>query len=60
MKSFLLMLFLLTTHALAAPVLNNNVAADGTMVTIWPDHEDPNHYYFAPNLMKIAVTGTIC
>lgn len=53
MKALLILLLIITT-AQAAPVLNKNMAADGTFVTIWPDHADPTHFYFAPNFMKIA------
>jgi hypothetical protein len=53
MKTLLLFLAI-ATNAYAAPVLNNNMAAEGTFVTIWPDHADPDHFYFAPNFMKIA------
>lgn len=55
MKTLLLTLCLISGVAKAAPVLNNNMAAEGTLVTIWPDHKDPNHFYFAPNSMKLAV-----
>lgn len=53
-----LILFLLMISApiWGAPVLNNNMAAEGTLITIWPDHEDANHFYFAPNSMKIAAS----
>ena len=53
MKTFFIFL-LISTNLWAAPILNNNMAAEGTFVTIWPDHQDPNHFYFAPNFMKIA------
>ncbi len=56
MKSLLVLLFIMS-HAIAAPVLNKNMAAEGTFVTIWPDHTDPDHFYFAPNFMKIAYNG---
>lgn len=53
MKSLLtLLLFMSVAHA--APVLNVNMAAEGTLVTIWPDHKNPDHFYFAPNFMTIA------
>ncbi|HXH31898.1 MAG TPA: hypothetical protein VNJ01_13900 [Bacteriovoracaceae bacterium] len=56
MKLFILLL-LTIAEAYAVPVLNRNMAADGTVVTIWPDHLDSNHFYFAPNLMRIANDG---
>lgn len=54
MKLFII-LTLLTINAFAVPVLNKNMAAEGTFVTIWPDHQDPDHFYFAPNFMRIAI-----
>lgn len=53
MRIFYIMLFL-TTQLSAAPILNKNVAADGTIITIWPDHKDPDQFYFAPNSMKLS------
>lgn len=53
MKALLLTLLMIST-AHAVPVLNRNLAAEGTLITIWPDHADPDHFYFAPNFMKIA------
>lgn len=50
----LILIFVFMTNAYAAPVLNQNMAAEGTFVTIWPDHANPDHFYFAPNFMKIA------
>ncbi len=50
-----LWVLLLLTQAWAVPVVNKNMAAEGTFVTIWPDHKDPDHFYFAPNFMKIAL-----
>lgn len=44
----------MNVQSYAAPVLNKNMAAEGTLVTIWPDHVNPDHFYFAPNFMKIA------
>lgn len=55
MKFLLLTLMLASGMLKAAPVLNANMAAEGTLLTIWPDHQDPNHFYFAPNLLKLAV-----
>ncbi len=54
MKFLLSLLFLMSTTSYAVPVLNENIAAEGTLITIWPDHKDPNHYYFAPNMMNIS------
>lgn len=47
-------LLLMMNSAIAAPILNRNMAAEGTLVTIWPDHVDPDHFYYAPNAMKIS------
>lgn len=60
MKALILVLIPILTmlsEARAVPVLNKNMAADGTFVTIWPDHIDPDQFYFAPNFMKIASEG---
>lgn len=54
----LFLLLILGIQAQAAPVFNQNMAADGTFVTIWPDHKDPNHFYFAPNFMRIALDAS--
>jgi hypothetical protein len=51
---YLLLALLFGTSAYAVPVLNENIAAEGALLTIWPDHKDPNHFYFAPNLMEIS------
>ncbi len=48
MKTFLLLLLTLNS-AFALPVLNQNAAGIGSKVIIWPDHADPNHFYFAPS-----------
>ncbi len=50
-----LLLFFLMSNVWAVPVVNKNMAAEGTFVTIWPDHKDPDHFYFAPNFMKVSV-----
>jgi hypothetical protein len=55
--TFLLVL-IFSFNTFAAPILNKNMAAEGTLVTIWPDHSDPNHFYFAPNFMKIALNNS--
>lgn len=41
--------------AQAAPVFNANVAGTGEYVTVWPDHKDPNLFYYAPAALSIAV-----
>ncbi len=38
---------------LALPVVNENVANSGVL-TIYPDHKDPNRFYIAPNVAMIA------
>jgi hypothetical protein len=40
----------------AIPVVNENVANSG-VITIYPDHKDPNRYYIAPNIVMIAKTS---
>ncbi len=55
MKNFFLLTFLMTSTAFALPVFNRNVASSGNLVTIWPDHLDPNQFYFAPNMMMLAL-----
>lgn len=52
---FFILLSLLSTQLWAVPVLNKNMAAEGTLVTIWPDHRDPDQFYFAPNFMQISL-----
>lgn len=54
MNLLIFLLIAVVLPAQAVPVLNRNMAADGTVVTIWPDHADPNHFYFAPNFMRIS------
>ena len=54
MKAIIFFALLLSIPSFAAPVLNKNMAAEGTFVTIWPDHANPDQFYFAPNFMKIA------
>lgn len=53
----LILLLAIMSEAYSAPVLNKNMAAEGTFVTIWPDHQNPDHFYFAPNFMKLATDG---
>lgn len=47
------LLMFLSAQSLAIPVINENVANSGVM-TIYPDHQDPNRYYIAPNVAMIA------
>lgn len=37
----------------AVPVVNEN-RADSGVITIYPDHADPNRFYIAPNIVLIA------
>lgn len=55
----LLLTLLFCSHTWAVPVLNRNMAAEGTFVTIWPDHANPDQFYFAPNFMKISVDAKL-
>jgi hypothetical protein len=41
--------------ASAVPVLNRNVSTTGSTITIWPDHKDPNQFYYAPTRMRVAL-----
>jgi hypothetical protein len=54
MKALLVLVILLSSKVWSAPILNKNMAAEGTFVTIWPDHLNPDQFYFAPNFMKLA------
>lgn len=53
--------FYLSTQAYALPILRESAATyDSMFVTIYPDHRNPNLYYFLPNSMQFAkdpVTG---
>lgn len=49
---FLLLASITSAHAI--PVLNQNAAGNATSVTIWPDHADPNQFYFAPSSIRIS------
>lgn len=55
MKKILLMIALIlgADPVLAVPIVNENVANSG-MITIYPDHQNPNQYYIAPNVVTIA------
>ena len=57
MKNLNILLFsisiLSSATSIAIPVINENVANSGVM-TIYPDHKDPNRYYIAPNVVMIA------
>lgn len=55
MKILIFLMVLYSSNIFSAPILNKNMAADGTFVTIWPDHVNPDHFYFAPNFMKIPI-----
>lgn len=48
MKTLILTLFFVHS-AYALPVFNKNAAGLGSNIIIWPDHLDPNHFYFAPS-----------
>ncbi len=57
MKKLILSAFLaaqmISISAWALPVVNENVANLGVL-TIYPDHKDPNRYYIAPNIAMIS------
>lgn len=55
MKFLISLIMLASFQAMAAPVLNRNMAAAGNRITIWPDHTDPNHFYYAPSSFNIAM-----
>lgn len=46
-------LILSSNSAKAVPVVNEN-RADSGVITIYPDHADPNRFYVAPNIVLIA------
>jgi hypothetical protein len=53
MKTILMaLLFVQTAYAL--PILNKNAAGIGSNIIIWPDHADPNHFYFAPSTIALS------
>lgn len=53
-NKFTLILILLAAHiALALPVVNENRASSG-VITIYPDHQDPDRFYIAPNVVTLA------
>lgn len=53
---FILLLTLFTSFSsFAVPVFNRNVSTSGNSITIWPDHKDPNQFYYAPTRMNIAL-----
>ena len=54
MKLLCYLTFLMSAAAFAVPVLNQNMAADGSLTVIWPDHEDANHFYIAPSSIRLA------
>lgn len=47
---------LVATAAQAVPIVNENVANYG-IITMYPDHADPNRYYIAPNVVTLALDG---
>lgn len=53
MKTLFIFLFTIST-AFALPVLDENRASGGGLVTIWPDHQDKNRFYFAPNELLMS------
>ncbi|NUN05097.1 MAG: hypothetical protein HUU57_04975 [Bdellovibrio sp.] len=54
MKLILLFLTLIyCAGTFALPVMNENIASGG-IVTIYPDHQDPNRFYIAPNIVTVA------
>jgi hypothetical protein len=52
-KALFILMSLISFSAVAVPVMNENVANNGT-ITIYPDHVDKNRFYVAPNIMMIA------
>jgi hypothetical protein len=56
MKYLSIIALVLSVNASALPVLRETVGnvSDG-YVTIYPDHRDPNLFYFLPNQMEFAV-----
>jgi hypothetical protein len=51
--SFLFLQIATPLKSFALPVLNENVANSGVL-TIYPDHKNPNQFYIAPNVAMIA------
>ncbi len=49
MKMLILALILISPLAKALPVLNENAVTNGSLVTLWPDDEDKNLFYYAPS-----------
>lgn len=55
MKTLLsIALLLIGGVAAAVPIVNENVANFG-VITIYPDHADPNRFYVAPNVVTIGI-----
>ncbi|MES2527012.1 MAG: hypothetical protein V4598_07980 [Bdellovibrionota bacterium] len=52
MKMLILALILISPLAMALPVLNENAVTNGSLVTLWPDHEDKNVFYYAPSMYE--------
>lgn len=55
MKLFFVLGLITSLNVFAVPVLNSNVSISGKTITIWPDHKNPNQFYFAPNRMELAL-----
>lgn len=55
MKTLICLMFFTCFFAHGAPVLNRNSGTTGNSITIWPDHKDPNQFYYAPTRMNISV-----
>lgn len=54
MKTLLMTGLMLSSSLYAAPVVNKNISTKGSLVTIWPDHLDPDQFYFAPKSLKLS------
>jgi hypothetical protein len=55
MKFLIIFCLFIALDSFAVPVLNRNVGENGSTITIWPDHKDPNQFYYAPTQMNIAL-----
>jgi len=53
-KILILAGLMMSSGLYAAPIVNKNIATKGSLVTIWPDHLDPDQFYYAPKSLKIA------
>ncbi len=54
MNAIKIFLLMFSCSSMALPILNES-AATNSYVTFYPDHEDPNLYYFAPNKLGIML-----